>query len=144
MPSSHPALRQFAQVNVISQVRGQLAQRIVYKVTTPDGKTRGRKMEALLAMCDPRRTHLIFLNDKGKKLDTLRAGLIARGFAPDEVATLNSDTKNDATGESVIKREVIPAGVRVLIATSVLVEACLLYTSPSPRDRTRSRMPSSA
>ena len=25
-----------------------------------------------------------------------------------------------------------------------LVMACLLYTSPSPRDRTRSRMPSSA
>ena len=24
------------------------------------------------------------------------------------------------------------------------VEGCLLYTSPSPRDRTRSRMPSSA
>ena len=24
------------------------------------------------------------------------------------------------------------------------LEACLLYTSPSPRDRTRSRMPSSA
>ena len=26
----------------------------------------------------------------------------------------------------------------------IMVEACLLYTSPSPRDRTRSRMPSSA
>ena len=26
----------------------------------------------------------------------------------------------------------------------VWVQACLLYTSPSPRDRTRSRMPSSA
>ena len=25
-----------------------------------------------------------------------------------------------------------------------LLQACLLYTSPSPRDRTRSRMPSSA
>ena len=25
-----------------------------------------------------------------------------------------------------------------------LVHSCLLYTSPSPRDRTRSRMPSSA
>ena len=25
-----------------------------------------------------------------------------------------------------------------------LFDACLLYTSPSPRDRTRSRMPSSA
>ena len=27
---------------------------------------------------------------------------------------------------------------------SALDKACLLYTSPSPRDRTRSRMPSSA
>ena len=27
---------------------------------------------------------------------------------------------------------------------SLLYPACLLYTSPSPRDRTRSRMPSSA
>ena len=26
----------------------------------------------------------------------------------------------------------------------ITAEACLLYTSPSPRDRTRSRMPSSA
>ena len=25
-----------------------------------------------------------------------------------------------------------------------MLEGCLLYTSPSPRDRTRSRMPSSA
>ena len=28
--------------------------------------------------------------------------------------------------------------------TFVMVMTCLLYTSPSPRDRTRSRMPSSA
>ena len=27
---------------------------------------------------------------------------------------------------------------------ALLVDGCLLYTSPSPRDRTRSRMPSSA
>ena len=30
------------------------------------------------------------------------------------------------------------------IAKQEGVNACLLYTSPSPRDRTRSRMPSSA
>ena len=30
------------------------------------------------------------------------------------------------------------------IGTNIVVDACLLYTSPSPRDRTRSRMPSSA
>ena len=29
-------------------------------------------------------------------------------------------------------------------AKSYIVTSCLLYTSPSPRDRTRSRMPSSA
>ena len=28
--------------------------------------------------------------------------------------------------------------------TTVVLGLCLLYTSPSPRDRTRSRMPSSA
>ena len=31
-----------------------------------------------------------------------------------------------------------------LVAAISKVTACLLYTSPSPRDRTRSRMPSSA
>ena len=30
------------------------------------------------------------------------------------------------------------------VYTSLDQEPCLLYTSPSPRDRTRSRMPSSA
>ena len=30
------------------------------------------------------------------------------------------------------------------VIQSDLMDACLLYTSPSPRDRTRSRMPSSA
>ena len=34
-------------------------------------------------------------------------------------------------------------GARVVVA-DINAERCLLYTSPSPRDRTRSRMPSSA
>ena len=34
------------------------------------------------------------------------------------------------------------SGVRIVLPTDIVV--CLLYTSPSPRDRTRSRMPSSA
>ena len=38
-----------------------------------------------------------------------------------------------------------PKGTRLLVdVTSVEVESCLLYTSPSPRDATLSRMPSSA
>ena len=33
---------------------------------------------------------------------------------------------------------------KVLLYSEELKKGCLLYTSPSPRDRTRSRMPSSA
>ena len=35
-------------------------------------------------------------------------------------------------------------GANVFLAMADVSEDCLLYTSPSPRDRTRSRMPSSA
>ena len=31
-----------------------------------------------------------------------------------------------------------------IMLADIMAKACLLYTSPSPRDRTRSRMPSSA
>ena len=45
-------------------------------------------------------------------------------------------------GAGVLKeQDVVQALKEVRLA---LLEACLLYTSPSPRDRTRSRMPSSA
>ena len=37
-----------------------------------------------------------------------------------------------------------PLGGRVICEDKALIFDCLLYTSPSPRDRTRSRMPSSA
>ena len=46
---------------------------------------------------------------------------------------------------------VVPAGsplhmsdYAVALVGKIMCYACLLYTSPSPRDRTRSRMPSSA
>ena len=35
-------------------------------------------------------------------------------------------------------------GLRLLAEIPLVLDTCLLYTSPSPRDRTRSRMPSSA
>ena len=42
--------------------------------------------------------------------------------------------------QPVVEREGVVGGVAQVGDTRV----CLLYTSPSPRDRTRSRMPSSA
>ena len=39
------------------------------------------------------------------------------------------------------QRSMVRTAVKAVRAS---IDACLLYTSPSPRDRTRSRMPSSA
>ncbi len=45
---------------------------------------------------------------------------------------------------TALKATVGPTAVEVEPEAEVQTEGCLLYTSPSPRDRTRSRMPSSA
>ena len=53
---------------------------------------------------------------------------------PNEIVNISSNNKlTIRMTESVI-----------LMVNLLLLEICLLYTSPSPRDRTRSRMPSSA
>ena len=49
-----------------------------------------------------------------------------------------------ADGSTISGKLVVLESVRMGKFTATNVECCLLYTSPSPRDRTRSRMPSSA
>ena len=52
-------------------------------------------------------------------------------------------TKRNLTGKITAKFD--EAGLRVVASKRIqLTLACLLYTSPSPRDRQKSRMPSSA
>ena len=56
----------------------------------------------------------------------------------------NKHIKTRAELEAVIKLKGEEAKARLSAKTEKEAEDCLLYTSPSPRDRTRSRMPSSA
>ena len=49
---------------------------------------------------------------------------------------------NIETAEKLV-REAAAKGAQIILIQE-LFEACLLYTSPSPRDRQKSRMPSSA
>ena len=53
-----------------------------------------------------------------------------------------------AQDEGVIEEIIVQGGIRGSLKASMDIKrdsmGCLLYTSPSPRDRTRSRMPSSA
>ena len=58
--------------------------------------------------------------------------VLIEAFAKGWLAYVSSLTHPDAL-----------AAMRLTLLTA-LVSVCLLYTSPSPRDRTRSRMPSSA
>ena len=72
--------------------------------------------------------------------DHVETALTEAGFTPDETAVVK--TAIDPTGD-------VPAQIAALAVsfgkkTSQDAQDCLLYTSPSPRDRQKSRMPSSA
>ena len=61
-----------------------------------------------------------------------------------EYCILSVLSRNSCYASDIIK-ELKEAEVIVVEGTLYpLLTSCLLYTSPSPRDRTRSRMPSSA
>ena len=47
-------------------------------------------------------------------------------------------------GASCVLAETIGSIASAMVIDTAQFQCCLLYTSPSPRDRTRSRMPSSA
>ena len=66
---------------------------------------------------------------------------------------LLNDTEENDTGSSEGTRTLLIDGLNLFFRNFAMMNmvnpsgihiGCLLYTSPSPRDRTRSRMPSSA
>ena len=73
------------------------------------------------------------------------------GHVTNVLAEKISDFYGEKLGEVVVNRfsdgemqTIIPESVRGSYVFFIQSTICLLYTSPSPRDRTRSRMPSSA
>ena len=77
-------------------------------------------------------------------------------MSPAEVAkefVLHTDmhvflTGKAGTGKTTLLRKIAEESHKNMVITAptgvAAINACLLYTSPSPRDRTRSRMPPSA
>ena len=68
----------------------------------------------------------------------LGAGLAVWGV----VNLLEGYGSDNAAAKSQGIKQLMAGGGIILLGTTLI--PCLLYTSPSPRDRTRSRMPSSA
>ena len=88
---------------------------------------------------------ILVVEDDEVAAEYVRKGLMEAGhvvdLAPD--GDLGLEMARAADYDALILDRMLPKldGLELLGA---LREDCLLYTSPSPRDRTRSRMPSSA
>ena len=81
--------------------------------------------------------------------DVRKVAQLARLDLPeDKIATYTSQLESilEYVGQlQQVDTEGVPETTRAVEVTNVTrADGCLLYTSPSPRDRTRSRMPSSA
>lgn len=122
VPMSHPALATFERVNVASYVRTQVARRVVVNT--------GQRLAALLQNA-PRhedKTHLIYVQSKGAELERVRAALESAGYAPDEIACLNRDTRDDDKSRRIVQDERLPEGVRAVLTTRITIESVNLRT----------------
>ena len=89
--------------------------------------------------------HVIFANFSHRPAIILCEELMKK--IPRGLCKFNFSDNGSASIESAMKMSFqyhYQTGNRQKVRFMSLSDACLLYTSPSPRDRTRSRMPSSA
>ena len=126
--------------NVTIIARRTLMLKKARKLLLSDQITKGQEILALSADV----TNLRDINDaiemSVKKLGTpgrifVSAGRVSPGHFQDiPLSDFRSDMDVNFFGAVHVVRAVLPS----------MVKSCLLYTSPSPRDRQKSRMPSSA
>ena len=80
------------------------------------------------------------------KINKAKDATIIEG--PEEVLNSNEVNNPNITDNKppIIEKRTIFCGLSEMFRAMAagIINICLLYTSPSPRDRTRSRMPSSA
>ena len=85
---------------------------------------------------------------KNKKLDILRGKTQINLFFEPSTRTQSSfELAGKRLGADVMSMNITNSAIKkgeTLIDTAMTLNACLLYTSPSPRDKRQSRMPSSA
>ena len=114
---------------------------LVESIMTPSEKLitvlEGTSQEVVKKMMYENRIEKVLVLDKSDKL----TGLVTMEDIEKSEKHPNA-TKDDAGQLRV--GAAIGTGAETLDRAKSLFDSCLLYTSPSPRDRTRSRMPSSA
>ena len=102
------------------------------------------------AMASGNMPHCLFYGPPGTGKTTCALAICKQLYGPELVKTRVKELNaSDERGISVVRDKVktfasLAVGVPDPGYPSPPYKICLLYTSPSPRDRTRSRMPSSA
>ena len=82
-------------------------------------------------------------NDFSPRKKELR--IVDSTIIPEEKRNNNLNLARPLSFNEFIGQEQLKSSLRIAIDASIIrKEPCLLYTSPSPRDREKSRMPSSA
>ena len=89
--------------------------------------------------------------DRRKTRQIMVGSVAVGGDAPISVQTMTNTLTSDVAATMAQINAAAKAGADIVrvscpdeASTAALAEICLLYTSPSPRDRQKSRMPSSA
>ena len=72
------------------------------------------------------------------------AAVIALGIAMLPFAVKAAGSDSGSSGSSDGSGYTVAVASKEMRKATVMIKNCLLYTSPSPRDRQKSRMPSSA
>ena len=127
-PAHHPAMRHAAPV------RHELATRTVFNVLGPLTNPAGARAQVVgvyAAELVPKLAATLV------QLDARRAYVVHGAGGIDELSPCGPNLVAEVKAGKVREYELDPLDLGI-------ARCCLLYTSPSPRDRTRSRMPSSA
>ena len=116
-----------------------------------DLRAKMREHGIIFKVTKNRITKLALEKTKCKDLSNLFSGPTAVALSEDAITSakiltnFSKENSNLKILGGIMGNDILDvAGVKNVASLPSLDEACLLYTSPSPRDRTRSRMPSSA
>ena len=133
-----------------ASVRAKKYDVVKKEVDTADAARKKSKKGEYSAAYKKKETDVTVYDDKpsakkkapAKKKPVIKKEVVKKPAAPKKPVTKKVVKAVAKVKKSQPAKKASKPGIRQKIAT--LYKSCLLYTSPSPRDRTRSRMPSSA
>ena len=89
-------------------------------------------------------TRGIHSNKAFRALSDVDGWMFGNILGDDDVLPRVTDIRKVIAAAKDTSSVIVASGDFLMQSNAMMCEVCLLYTSPSPRDRTRSRMPSSA